>query len=113
MTVMSERKAILLALGVIKGLKKVSASWPKDLNTIPCITVDLAGEKTTDHRDDKPYLREMEFYVRLFASSDDVFERVGENIEKIMGELGYEQTFLWEEPGADARQLAARYKKYY
>ncbi|MEA5017027.1 MAG: hypothetical protein VB099_20965 [Candidatus Limiplasma sp.] len=111
MSVTAQRKEIIQALKSIPGVRNISAAWPEGKDPIPCITVDLASKRATDRRDDKPYLTQTEFYVRLFAVADGDFESIGGEIEARMEELGYEQTFGWEEPGPGVRQLAFRYQK--
>lgn len=113
MIALGQKQEIIDALATISGVKKVSESWPEGTNNIPCITIDMAGNRPTDYRDDKPYVREVEFYIRLFAKARADFLKIGLEIERIMEGLGYDQSFQWEEPGAGIRQLAFRYKKVF
>lgn len=110
MSITIQRKEILTALRAIAGLQAVTLSWPRAQAPIPCVTVDLASRRATDRRDNTPYLTETEFYVRLFASREADFESLGPQVEQALEALGYEQVFVWEEPGQGVRQLAFRYR---
>lgn len=113
-----KEQEIIDLLSTINGVKKCGAAWPKDLNTLPCITITLAGDKATDHRDDRRYLTELEYYVRVFASTNSVQKTetwrciVAEAVQR-MEDAGWVKTFRWEEPGADVRQYAMRFKKVF
>ena len=67
---MTDHKEIIkTALEDITGLGSISDSWPTAKTKLPAIVVDLASEQGADRRDDKRYLTEIEFYVRIFANS--------------------------------------------
>lgn len=111
MSITAQRQEILAALRAIPGVGNASPSWPQAQDPIPCITVDLAERRATDVRDDRSYLTRTQFYVRLFAVTEEDFGRIGGEMEERLEALGYEQTFQWEEPGPGVRQLAFRYQK--
>lgn len=111
MSMLSQRREILTALKAIPGLRNASASWPRNQDPIPCVTVDLASRRATDRRDDRAYLTETQFYVRLFAVSEQDFERLEPEVEDALEALGYEQVFQWEETGQGVRQLAFRFQR--
>lgn len=62
-----EQARILTALGRIEGIEATTA-WPREPPRKPVALVTLAGETTTDRRDDHRYLTELEYYVRVFAA---------------------------------------------
>ncbi len=111
MNAFEEAARIMEALRGIDGIRSVSDAWPETADPRPCITVTLAGEKTTDRRDGKPYLKQREFYLRLFIGKKQGFVKLAMDMEATMEALGYEQTFLWEEPSNGARQLVCRYQQ--
>lgn len=111
-----KEQEIIDLLAEIKGIKTCSAAWPQKLESTPAITVTLAGDKPTDYRDDRRYLTELEYYIRVFASTNtkakaDAWRRIASEAMKLMEGEGWSMTFRWEEPGADMRQFAMRFKK--
>ena len=106
-----EQARILTALGRIEGIEATTA-WPREPPRKPVALVTLAGETTTDRRDDHRYLTELEYYVRVFAANSADMRRVCSAVDDAMSVLGYELTFRWEEPGEGWRQTAMRYRIY-
>ena len=70
-----EQARILTALGRIEGIE-ATAAWPREPPRKPVALVTLAGETTTDRRDDHRYLTELEYYVRVFAAKSADMRRV-------------------------------------
>lgn len=109
--VRDEATRIADALRGIGGATVVT-TWPKAPETSPVILLTLAGERGADRRDDREYLTEHEYYVRVFSAKAADMCRVCAAVHEIMHDLGYERTFRWEEPSDGWRQTAARYKTY-
>ena len=109
---MTEREAIKEALKAIPNVKLVDTKWPEQFKTTPCIIFNLAGETGEDFRDDKEYLTELEWYVRVFAAKEADLWAIADAAKEAMEGLGYVRTFRWEEPGTGIRQVAIRMKKY-
>ena len=106
-----EQARILTALGRIEGIEATTA-WPREPPRKPVALVTLAGETTTDRRDDHRYLTELEYYVRVFAAKSGELRRVLAAVDEAMRALGYDLAFRWDEPGEGWRQAAMRYKTY-
>lgn len=106
-----EQTRILTALACIDGIEATTA-WPREPPRVPVALATLAGETTTDRRDDRRYLTELEYYVRVFAAKSAEMRRVCSAVDEAMAALGYERTFRWEETGEGWRQTAMRYRIY-
>lgn len=102
---------ILAALEKVDGVT-VASAWPREPPTVPVVLVTLAGERAADHRDDRWYLTELEYYVRVFAAKSGELRRVAAAVDDAMRALGYDLAFRWDEPGEGWRQAAMRYKTY-
>lgn len=102
---------ILEALRHVEGVT-VTTSWPGAPAGEPTVLVTLAGDRGTDRRDDREYLTEMEYYVRVFAAKAAGMRRVCAAVHEAMEALGYERVFRWEESGDGFRQTALRYRTY-
>ncbi len=109
-----KEQEIIDRLATISGVKKCGPAWPEKLDATPCIAVSLAGESFPDYRDDRRYLTELEYYVRVFASkkNGDV-HRISQEVIQLMEDDGWIYTFRWEDPSADMRQFVMRFKKYF
>ena len=97
------------ALEGIPGLKSLSSSWPDDTTAFPAIVVDLASDQTADRRDDRPYLTELQYYVRLFARNKDDLRRMLTETDARMAAIGYERVFRFEQNDANVKQWVTRY----
>ena len=100
---------ILAALEKVDGVT-VASAWPREPPVVPVVLVTLAGERAADHRDDRWYLTELEYYVRVFAAKSGELRRVLAAVDEAMRALGYDLAFRWDEPGEGWRQAAMRYK---
>ena len=109
---MTDHKEIIkTAIEDIPGLGSISDSWPDVETVLPAIVVDLANEQGTDRRDDKRYLTEIGFYVRIFASSPAQIHAMLEAICPRMEALGYEITFKFDQNTDGARQMITIWSK--
>ena len=102
---------ILTALEKVDGVT-VTSAWPREPPAVPVLLVTLAGERAADRRDDRWYLTELEYYVRVFAAKSGELRRVAAAVDGVMRALGYDLAFRWDEPGEGWRQAAMRYKTY-
>lgn len=66
---------ILSALEKVDGVT-VTSAWPREPPAVPVVLVTLAGERAADRRDDRWYLTELEYYVRVFAAKSGELRRV-------------------------------------
>jgi len=109
---MTDHKEIIkTALEDITGLGSISDSWPDAETQLPAIVVDLASEQGKDRRDDRRYLTEIEFYVRIFANTPAAIHAMFEAVCPRMEALSYELTFKFDQNTAGARQLITRWTK--
>jgi hypothetical protein len=97
------------ALKAIDGIR-VTRGWPKDFARLPCVAISLAGESKTDRRDDRAYLIEVAYYLRIFTDTSKQMDELLESIDNAMEAIGYEQSFFWGEDDATIKQTVLRYK---
>lgn len=109
---MTDDKARILAALENTGAAVVTDAWPREIPSRPVVLVTLAGDTGIDRRDDRYYLRELEYYVRVFAAKSSALDAALRAVVAAMEDLGYELCFRWEEPGDGWRQTALRYKTY-
>ena len=100
---------ILSALEKVDGVT-VTSAWPREPPAVPVVLVTLAGERAADRRDDRWYLTELEYYVRVFAAKSGELRRVVAAVDGAMRDLGSDLAFRWDEPGEGWRQAAMRPK---
>ncbi len=105
------KEQIKTALEDIPGLGSLSDSWPASEADLPAIVVDLASEQGTDRRDDRRYMTELEYYVRLFAGTPAGVHALLEAVNPRMEALGYERTFKFDQNAAGALQTITRFTK--
>ncbi len=109
---MTDHKEIIkTALEDIPGLSSISDSWPDAETVLPAIVVDLASEQGTDRREDKRYLTEIGYYVRIFASTPAQIHAMFEAVYPRMEALGYEITFKFDQNTEGARQTITIWTK--
>lgn len=100
------------ALAGIPSLKALCSSWPDDKTKYPAIVVDLAADQSSDFRDDRPYLVELEYYIRIF-DTDPTKKRMRAVLAEVdtrMEALGYTRTFRFEQNENNVKQWVTRYK---
>ncbi len=107
----NEAPLIVAGLGQIPGVAAAHRGWPKDFESLPCIAVTEAGNAPADSRDDREYLTELEYYVRVFAVKAEQIDAIASAVEDTMLGLNYTRTFCWDDDSADIRQKVMRYKK--
>lgn len=110
-TTETELAAIKAALRSIQSVKLVSTTWPKNFATLPCLVVQLSGESPADYRDNREYLTELEWYVRVFSGSERAHYALCDAVRERLEALGYSRTFRWDEGGAEVWHTAFRFKK--
>jgi len=115
MSFITEADRIGQALTIVRGVKCVTRGWPTamDSDTLPCIVVQKAGEKSADRRDDREYLTEVEYYIRVFSKSASEADRVAADALGVVEGLGYERVFGWEEFTQDVCRVDMRVRSYF
>ena len=84
---------ILSALEKVDGVT-VTSAWPREPPAVPVVLVTLAGERAADRRDDRWYLTELEYYVRVFAAKSGELRRVVAAVDDAMRALGGMEQFV-------------------
>lgn len=79
---------------------------------MPCITVNEATNKPADYRDDSEHITELEYYIRVFATTSAEKQRIASAADDAMQELGYVRGMVWDDDGAEQKQKVMRYKTY-
>lgn len=99
-------------LEALRGIPDVTVAtkWPVEVIGQPVLLVTLAGDKAVDYRDNRAYLCELEYYVRVFAARGEDMRNAASAAHEAMEALGYTKVFRWEESGEDAHQTVFRYK---
>ncbi len=105
------KEQIKTTLEDIPGLGSISDSWPASVADLPALVVDLASEQGADRRDNRRYMTEQEFYVRIFAGTPAQIHAMFEAVVPRMEALGYELTFKFDQNTAGALQTITRYAK--
>ena len=108
----NESPAIRARLSAIEGVKNVTRGWPKSFERLPCIAVTKASDTPMRFADDKEYVAELEYYVRIFTNRESEADRLAQEVETAMEELGYTRTFSYDDDDAEVRMAALRYRKY-
>ncbi|MEG0901696.1 MAG: hypothetical protein RSG96_06220 [Clostridia bacterium] len=108
----SELMQIKRALLAVAGAVMVATAWPKGFGALPCVLVQLAGERGADRRDDAVYLVQLEWYVRVFARKreQDLLPLCG-RVCAAMEALGYEHIFRWDDDSAEVCPVVFRFVK--
>lgn len=101
---------IIEALVDIPGLKHVGDTYPEGLADVPSIIVELASDRVVDWRDDKPYLRELEYYLRLYGASKRTMRRILAEMDSRMDAIGYWRIFRREQSDADVKLWNTTYR---
>ena len=105
------KEEIKAALEDVPGLKSLSDSWPDTETELPAIVIDLASEKGADRRDDKRYMTELVYYVRIFADTSQEAQAIFVAVKPRMENLGYENVFKFDQNLAGAKQMVTRFLK--
>ena len=108
----NEAEAIKTRLSDLEGVKSVTRGWPKSYARLPCIAISKAADTPTEHRDDREYAAELEYYIRVFADKAVQADSLAEMVDQAMEELGYARTFSYDDDESDIRICAMRYRKY-
>ena len=108
----NEAPAIKERLLQLEGVKSVTRGWPKSSERLPCIAISKAADTPVDHADDREYLTELEYYIRIFADRVADVDTLSERVDEEMQEMGYMRTFAYDDDDSDVRMCAIRYRKY-
>lgn len=108
----NEAPKIKERLSQIQGVKSVTRGWPKSFERLPCIAVSKAADTPVQFKDDKEYLAELEYYIRIFTDRVSDADTLAEAVDKEMEEMGYTRTFSYDDDDGDVRMAALRYRKY-
>lgn len=109
MALKDDKPRILAELAKIEGVKQALSAWPKDWGKLPCVVVSLASNQPVEYRDDREYVTELEYYVRVFAAKEAERADVASKVDDAMLSLGYTRGMHYEEDGEGIRQMAMRY----
>ncbi len=114
MSFVSEADRIGKALAMVEGVKCVTRGWPSamDEDTLPCIVVQKAGERGADSRDNREYLTEVEYYIRIFARKAGSVDAIAKAAQRELEDLGYERVFTWEAFDGDICRVDMRVRAY-
>ena len=103
---------ILEALEPIPGLRYVGDSYPEGEAETPLIVVELASDRVEKYAGDKPYLVEMEYYLRIYGTEKKTMRRILAEADARMADIGYRRTFRYEGNSADIKLWTTRYKTF-
>ena len=108
----NEAPAIKERLSAIEGVKSVTRGWPKSFERLPCIAIAKAADTPVDFADDREYLAELEYYIRIFTDRTADADRISQEVDEAMEGMGYMRTFSYDDDDSDVRMAALRYRKY-
>lgn len=111
MALSHEIEPLMAALRTVPGVQSVVRGWPKAKEKLPCIAVNLASEVVLDYRDDRRYLMEVEFYLRLFTAQATQADALRDAIDDLMLSQGYELTMAYDDDSEQIRMSVFRYRK--
>lgn len=112
MALLDDKVRIRASFLEIPGVQRVLPAWPEDWTLLPTIVITEAGNAPADRRDDREYVTELEYYIRVFAARTAEIAEISSAVDDAMVGLGYERTMSWEDDGAEARQKVLRYRIY-
>lgn len=112
MAIHNEAEKIKTRLIGISGVKSVTRGWPKDFANLPCIAISKAADTPKDFRDDREYVAELEYYIRIFTERASAADAIAEAVDAAMEEMGYARTFSYDDDESEVRIAALRYRKY-
>lgn len=108
----NEAETIKARLIGISGVKSVTRGWPRSYEKLPCIAVSKAADTPVEYRDDREYMAELEYYIRIFTERASAADKIAEEVDAAMEEMGYTRTFAYDDDESDIRICAMRYRKY-
>ena len=108
----NEAPAIKERLLKLKGVKSVTRGWPRSFERLPCIAIAKAADTPLEYADDREYLTELEYYIRIFTSRAEDADAMSAEVDAAMEEMGYIRTFAYDDDDSDVRMCAMRYRKY-
>lgn len=108
----NEAPKIKERLSRLEGVKSVTRGWPKSFERLPCIAISKAADTPVQFKDDKEYLAELEYYIRIFTDRVSDADALAEAVDAAMEGMGYTRTFSYDDDDSDVRMAAMRYRKY-
>ena len=110
---MEDVNSIIRALAAVTSAQHVTRGWPAaDAEDVePLIALRLASESCTARYDDRAYLMETEYDLRVFARDPAQADTVAEEATLCMQSLGYQRIFAAEEASAAMHQRIGRFRK--
>lgn len=112
MAIHNEAEKIKSRLAGIPGVASTTRGWPRADAMLPCIAVTKAADTPTEFRDDREYLAELEYYIRIFTERASVADRIAEDVDAAMEDMGYLRTFSYDDDTGEVRIAAMRYRKF-
>lgn len=112
---MEDVNSIIGALAAATAAQHITRGWPlaDAADLVPLIALRLASESCTARYDDRAYLMETEYDLRVFAHNPAQADTVAEEARLCMQKLGYERVFAAEESSAAMHQRIGRYRKHW
>ena len=108
----NEAPKIKERLSQIEGVKSVTRGWPKSFAQLPCVAISKAADTPVNFKDDKEYITELEYYIRIFTNRVSDADALAETVDAAMEEMGYIRTFSYDDDDSEVRMAALRYRKY-
>lgn len=108
----NEAETIKARLIGLDGVKSVTRGWPRSYEKLPCIAVSKAADTPVDFRDDREHMAELEYYIRIFTERASAADKLAEDVDATMEDMGYTRTFAYDDDESDVRIAAMRYRKY-
>lgn len=108
MALVDDTPRVKAALAAIPGIMKVTESWPKEGEKLPCIAVEIASVAPHTHAADRRYASELAYNLRLFAADVGQRRELSSAMDDVMLGLGYLMELVYHE-NSQGRMSVMRY----
>jgi hypothetical protein len=112
MALHDDKPRVIEALRTIKDVKAVLDAWPEKVADLPTIIVEEARNMPASHGDDREYLTQLEYYIRIFTKQPKQRSIIASQVEVRMLALGYSRSLAHESGASGERVKHMRYKCY-
>lgn len=105
-----DKPRIIASLKKIPGISNVVPAFPREFTKRPIIAITEAANRPVQFRDDREYLTQLQYMVRVFAHTEEEISRISSHVEDIMTiTLDYVRVGCWQDDSGQTRQRVITY----
>lgn len=112
MALLNDAPRIVQTIAGLSIAKNVTRGWPASFAKLPTVAVTEAGNVHAEYRDNRAYVDELIYDIRVFAYTPEDIDTVAAAVEDAMEGIGYTRILVHDDDSAEVRMKVMRYNRY-